>query len=153
MIWRQADIAGQLPATGERASVQSFRQIEEPDFQGRAPREFEFGRLRWNERRAVELLSLVRLRVEHLRPAIVLFGPFLFSVARNVGVHELHYATVIVLAAGINYTAIWRRLHSGCAISCINPDEGIKPILRYMLAPAIGLILVAAIPKISIGFL
>src|ERR1700712_5145762 len=34
-------------------------------------------------------------------PAIVLFGPLLFPIAKAVGVHEVHYAMVIILAMGI----------------------------------------------------
>src|SRR6266568_391807 len=34
-------------------------------------------------------------------PAIVLFGPLLFPIARQIGVHEVHYAMVVILAMGI----------------------------------------------------
>ena len=34
-------------------------------------------------------------------PAIVLFGPLLFPIARAVGVHEVHYAMVVILAMGV----------------------------------------------------
>jgi hypothetical protein len=34
-------------------------------------------------------------------PAIVLFGPLLFPVVKAIGVHEVHYALVIILAMGI----------------------------------------------------
>ncbi|MDB5636242.1 MAG: transporter permease, partial [Bradyrhizobium sp.] len=38
-------------------------------------------------------------------PAIVLFGPQLFPIARAVGVHEVHYAMIIILAMGIGLFA------------------------------------------------
>jgi tripartite ATP-independent transporter DctM subunit len=38
-------------------------------------------------------------------PAIVLFGPLLFPIARLVGVHEVHYAMVVILAMGIGLFA------------------------------------------------
>jgi len=38
-------------------------------------------------------------------PAIVLFGPLLFPIARTVGVHEVHYAMIIILAMGIGLFA------------------------------------------------
>ena len=38
-------------------------------------------------------------------PAIVLFGPLLFPVAKAMGVHEVHYAMVIILAMGIGLFA------------------------------------------------
>jgi TRAP-type C4-dicarboxylate transport system permease large subunit len=34
-------------------------------------------------------------------PAIVLFGPLLFPIARQMGIHEVHYAMVVILAMGI----------------------------------------------------
>jgi tripartite ATP-independent transporter DctM subunit len=88
-------------------------------------------------------------------PAIVLFGPLLFPIARQVGVHEVHYAMVVVLAMGIGLFAppFGVGYYAACAISRINPDEGIRPIVGYMLALIAGLIVVALIPWISIGFL
>jgi TRAP-type C4-dicarboxylate transport system permease large subunit len=43
--------------------------------------------------------------------------------------------------------------YAACAIGRVNPDEGINPIWGYMLALLAGLILVAAFPWISTGFL
>ena len=42
--------------------------------------------------------------------------------------------------------------YAACAISRVRPDEGLKPIAGYMLALVIGLVLVAFVPWISIGF-
>jgi tripartite ATP-independent transporter DctM subunit len=88
-------------------------------------------------------------------PAIVLFGPLLFPIARQVGVHEVHYSMVVVLAMGVGLFAppFGVGYYAACAISRINPDEGIKPIIGYMLALIVGLIVVAAVPWISTGFL
>ena len=38
-------------------------------------------------------------------PAIVLFGPLLFPIARQVGVHDVHYAMVVILAMEIGLFA------------------------------------------------
>jgi TRAP-type C4-dicarboxylate transport system permease large subunit len=38
-------------------------------------------------------------------PAIVLFGPLLSPIARAVGIHEVHYAMVVILAMGIGLFA------------------------------------------------
>ena len=88
-------------------------------------------------------------------PAIVLLGPLLFPIARQVGVHEVHYAMVVVLAMGIGLFAppFGLGYYMACAIGKVNPDEGIRPIVGYLLALAVGLIVVAAVPWISIGFL
>ena len=88
-------------------------------------------------------------------PAIVLFGPLMFPIARQVGVHEVHYAMVVILAMGIGLFAppFGVGYYAACAISQINPDEGMKPIVGYILALLVGLAIVIAIPWISTGFL
>ena len=88
-------------------------------------------------------------------PAIVLFGPLLFPIARQLGVHEVHYAMVVVLSMGLGLFAppLGVGYYAACAIGRVNPDEGMRPILGYMLALLIGTVVVAAVPWISIGFL
>ena len=69
--------------------------------------------------------------------------------------HEVHYAMVVVLAIGIGLFAppFGGGYYAACAVSRINPDEGMRPIVGYMIALLIGTIIVAAVPWISIGFL
>jgi len=88
-------------------------------------------------------------------PAIVLFGPLLFPIARQAGVHEVHYAMVVIFAMGIGLFAppFGVGYYGACAISKINPDEGLRYIWGYVLALLLGLVAVAAIPWFSIGFL
>jgi tripartite ATP-independent transporter DctM subunit len=88
-------------------------------------------------------------------PAIVLFGPLLFPIARQLGVHEVHYAMVVILSMGLGLFAppLGVGYYAACAIGRVNPDEGLRPILGYLLALLIGTIIVAAVPWLSIGFL
>jgi tripartite ATP-independent transporter DctM subunit len=88
-------------------------------------------------------------------PAIVLFGPLLFPIAKAVGIHEVHYAMVVILSMGIGLFAppFGVGYYAACAIGRVNPDEGIKPIAAYLIALFVGLVVVALVPWISIGFL
>lgn len=88
-------------------------------------------------------------------PAIVLFGPLLFPIARQVGVHEVHYAMVVVLAMGVGLFAppFGVGYYAACAIGRVDPKDGMKPIVGYVLALLAGLALVAAVPWISTGFI
>ncbi len=88
-------------------------------------------------------------------PAIVLFGPLLFPIARQVGIHEVHYAMVVILAMGIGLFAppFGVGYYAACAIGRVNPDDGMRAIWGYLVALIAGLILVAAIPWFSTGFL
>jgi tripartite ATP-independent transporter DctM subunit len=105
---------------------------------------------------AVSILAFVVLgSVLEGIPAIVLFGPLLFPIARAVGVHEVHYAMIIILAMGIGLFAppFGVGYYAACAIGRVDPAEGIRPIWGYLLALMAGLIIVAIFPWISIGFL
>jgi tripartite ATP-independent transporter DctM subunit len=88
-------------------------------------------------------------------PAIVLFGPLLFPIARQLGIHEVHYAMVAILSMGLGLFAppFGVGYYAACAIARVTPDEGMRPIWGYLLALLAGIVLVAAIPWISIGFL
>jgi TRAP-type C4-dicarboxylate transport system permease large subunit len=88
-------------------------------------------------------------------PAIVLFGPLLFPIAKQLGIHDVHYAMVVILAMGIGLFAppFGVGYYAACAIGRVNPDEGVGPIWGYLGALVVGLIVVAAFPWISTGFL
>jgi TRAP-type C4-dicarboxylate transport system permease large subunit len=88
-------------------------------------------------------------------PAIVLFGPLLFPVARAIGVHEVHYAMVVILAMGIGLFAppFGVGFYAACAIGRVSPDEAMGRVWPYLLALLVALSVVAAIPWISTGFL
>jgi tripartite ATP-independent transporter DctM subunit len=88
-------------------------------------------------------------------PAIVLFGPLLFPIAKAAGVHEVHYAMVVIFAMGIGLFAppFGVGYYGACAVSKVSPDEGIKHIGGYIAAMLVGLVIVAAFPWFSTGFL
>jgi tripartite ATP-independent transporter DctM subunit len=88
-------------------------------------------------------------------PAIVLFGPLLFPVAKAMGVHEVHYAMVVILAMGIGLFAppFGVGFFSACAIGRTDPNDSLWRIWPYIGALVISLVIVAAIPWLSIGFL
>ena len=88
-------------------------------------------------------------------PAIVLFGPLLFPIARQVGINEVHYAMVVILAMGIGLFAppFGVGYYAACAIGRVDPAAGMRPIWGYMAALVVGTAIVAAVPWLSVGFL
>ncbi len=88
-------------------------------------------------------------------PAIVLFGPLLFPIARAVGVNEVHYAMVVILSMGVGLFAppFGVGYYGACAISKVSPDEAMPYMWGYLAALVVGVLLVAFIPWISTGFL
>jgi tripartite ATP-independent transporter DctM subunit len=88
-------------------------------------------------------------------PAIVLFGPLLFPVARALGVHEVHYAMVVIFAMGLGLFAppFGVGFYAACAIGKVSPDVAMNRVWRYLGALFVALVIIAAVPWISTGFL
>jgi tripartite ATP-independent transporter DctM subunit len=88
-------------------------------------------------------------------PAIVLFGALLFPVAKAMGVHEVHYAMVVILAMGIGLFAppFGVGFYGACAIGRVSPDDALGRMWPYLAALAVALAIVVAVPWLSIGFL
>jgi tripartite ATP-independent transporter DctM subunit len=88
-------------------------------------------------------------------PAIVLFGPLLFPIARAVGVNEVHYAMVVILSMGLGLFAppFGVGYYGACAIGKVSPDDAMPHMWAYLGALAVGVLVVAFVPWISTGFL
>ncbi len=88
-------------------------------------------------------------------PAILLFGPLLLPVARAMGVHEVHYSIIVILAMGIGLFAppLGVGFYGACAIGKISPDDALWRIWPYIFALVVALVIVAAVPWLSVGFL
>ncbi|MGA9515992.1 MAG: TRAP transporter large permease subunit [Pseudolabrys sp.] len=88
-------------------------------------------------------------------PAIVLFGPLLFPVARQLGVHVVHYAMVVILAMGLGLFAPPFGLcyYASCIIGNVSPEAGLRRIWIYLGALLIGLLFITFVPWITLGFL
>jgi TRAP-type C4-dicarboxylate transport system permease large subunit len=78
----------------------------------------------------------------------------MFPIARQVGVNEIHYAMVVILAMGLGlFTPPFGiGYYISCAIGGANPNESLRHIWGYLAALAAGLLVVAAVPWLSIGF-
>ena len=88
-------------------------------------------------------------------PAMVLFGPLLFPIARQIGVNEVHYAVVIILAMGIGLFAppFGLGYYTACTIGKVHPDMALRRIWPYLGVLTLSLLLLAAVPWFSTGFL
>jgi tripartite ATP-independent transporter DctM subunit len=88
-------------------------------------------------------------------PAIVLFGPLLFPIARAEGINDVYYAIVAILAMGFGLVAppFGIGFYTACAIGRVPTDEAMRPMLPYLAALLFGIIIIAAVPWLSTGFL
>ena len=88
-------------------------------------------------------------------PAIVLFGPLLFPSAAALGIHQVHYAIVVLLSMGLGLFAppFGYGYYASCAITQVSPDHAMKSQIPYLVAFGIAIVIIAAIPWLSTGFL
>ena len=88
-------------------------------------------------------------------PAMVLFGPLLFPVAQQLGIHQVQYAIVAILAMGIGLFSppFGVGFYQTCLIGRVSSDEAFGRIWPYMGVLLVALVVVAAVPWISVGFL
>ncbi|MDR3396507.1 MAG: TRAP transporter large permease subunit [Pandoraea sp.] len=88
-------------------------------------------------------------------PAIVLFGPLLFPVARSLGIHDVHYAMVVILAMGVGLFAppLGVGFYAACSIGKAAPDDVMPRIWPFLAALVVALTIVAFVPWLSIGWL
>ncbi|MCU4159734.1 TRAP transporter large permease subunit [Acidiphilium sp. AL] len=101
------------------------------------------------------LLFIVLGSVLEGLPAMVLFGPLLFPIAGQVGINVIQYAIVSILAMGIGLFSppFGVGFYQTCLISKASSDEALGRIWPYMATLVVALIVVAAVPWISTGFL
>ena len=88
-------------------------------------------------------------------PAIVLFAPLLFPIAQQLGINEIHYAMVVVLAMGLGVFAPPFGLcyYAACIIGEVPPETALRRIWLYLGVLLAGLLAITFIPWISTCFL
>ena len=84
-------------------------------------------------------------------PAVLLLAPIMFPIARKLGIHEVHYAMVIVCAmnVGLMMPPIGFGFYVACRIGGAKPDDVLGAIWPYLLALLVGVAVIAAVPAIS----
>ncbi len=88
-------------------------------------------------------------------PAMVLFGPLLFPIAQQLNINVVQYAIVAILAMGVGLFSppFGVGFYQSCLIARTSSDEALTRIWPYMGALVVALVLVAAVPWLSTGFL
>ncbi|RON43741.1 TRAP transporter large permease [Pseudomonas frederiksbergensis] len=88
-------------------------------------------------------------------PAIVLFGPLLFPIAKTMGINDVHYAMVAIFAMGLGLFAppFGVGFYAACAIAKVDPSGAMRRVWPYLGALVVALGVLIAVPWISIGFL
>jgi tripartite ATP-independent transporter DctM subunit len=85
-------------------------------------------------------------------PALIIFGPLLTPIAQQLGVHPLHFGTVMVIAMGLGLFAppIGLGLFATCAITGTQVRDVAGPMAKYLAVLLVTLILLVLVPSFSL---
>ena len=98
------------------------------------------------------LLMIVFGSVLEGAPALIIFGPLLAPIAIRLGVHPLHFGTVMVIAMGLGLFAppVGLGLFATCAITGTQLQNVWRPMMKYLLVLFVVLIMLVFVPIFSL---
>ena len=75
----------------------------------------------------------------------------MFPIAKKLGIHDIHYAMVIVCAMniGLMMPPIGVGFYVACRIGDATPDEVMGAIWPYLAALLVGVVVIATVPWLS----
>jgi tripartite ATP-independent transporter DctM subunit len=98
------------------------------------------------------LLMIVFGAVLEGAPALIIFGPLLTPIAQQLGVHPLHFGTVMVIAMGLGLFAppIGLGLFATCAMTGTEMRDVARPMMKYLAVLLLALMVLVFVPKFSL---
>jgi tripartite ATP-independent transporter DctM subunit len=84
--------------------------------------------------------------------ALIIFGPLLVPVAVQLGISNLHFGVVLVIAMGIGLFAppLGLGLYGACLIGNVPIEVTVKPMLAYLGLLFLCLLIIAFVPVITL---
>jgi tripartite ATP-independent transporter DctM subunit len=85
-------------------------------------------------------------------PALIILGPLFTPIAQQLGVHPLHFGTVMVIAMGLGLFSppVGLGLFATCAITQTRMEEVAVRMLKYLAVLFIGLMVLVYVPAFSL---
>ena len=84
--------------------------------------------------------------------ALIIFGPLLIPVAGQIGINELHFGVVLVIAMGIGLFAppLGLGLYGACLIGGVPIETTVRPMLGYLGLLLLCLLVIAFVPGLTL---
>ncbi len=81
-------------------------------------------------------------------PALLILAPLLMPIAGQVGVNEVHYGIVLVIAMGIGafMPPVGVGFYVTCAVCGTSIEKSARAMIPYLIVLCLGLLLVALVP-------
>jgi tripartite ATP-independent transporter DctM subunit len=84
--------------------------------------------------------------------ALIIFAPLLVPVAGQIGINELHFGVVLVIAMGIGLFAppLGLGLYGACLIGGVPIEATVRPMLGYLGLLLLCLLVIAFVPGLTL---
>jgi TRAP-type C4-dicarboxylate transport system permease large subunit len=85
-------------------------------------------------------------------PALLILTPLLMPIASQIGVNELHYGIVLVIAMGIGafMPPVGVGFYVACAICETTIEKSARAMIPFLVVLCLGLVLVALVPWLTL---
>lgn len=106
----------------------------------------------WAVMLMVVIILLILGAFMDMAPLLIITTPIFLPVAMNVGIDPVHFGIVMLLTLGIGLVTppVGSVLFLGCAVGGVKPETIVRTIWPFYLALIGALLLVAAIPGLSL---
>ncbi|UKA77123.1 TRAP transporter large permease subunit [Arthrobacter sp. FW306-07-I] len=97
------------------------------------------------------VMLIVMGSVSEGAPALIIFGPLLLPIAVQLGVNELQFGILLILAMGLGLFSppLGVGLYTACAIGGVPMEKVARPMLKYLAAIVVVLIGIIFIPWLT----
>ena len=101
---------------------------------------------------AVIVLACLGMLLEGL-PALLILAPILLPAATAIGIDPLQFGIVLIIALSLGVFAppIGIGVYGACLVARTSVESVVRPLATYWAVLAIGLVLIAAIPAITLA--
>jgi tripartite ATP-independent transporter DctM subunit len=85
-------------------------------------------------------------------PALIILGPLFTPIAQQLGVHPLHFGTVMVIAMGLGLFSppVGLGLFATCAITGTRMEDVAVKLFKYLVVLFVGLMVLVYVPAFSL---
>lgn len=103
---------------------------------------------------SIVILIVVGSLLEGL-PALIILGPILYPMATQLGIDGVHYAMVLLLSMGVGIfmPPLGIGFYVACSVMGTSVEATSKAIVPYLLVLLFGILLVSAVPFLSLALL
>ncbi len=101
---------------------------------------------------SVVLLILIGTLLEGL-PALIILAPLLMPLAGQLGINEVQYAIVLILAMGVGafMPPVGIGFYVACSVAGSRVEDGAKAMIPLLIVLVAAVLLIAAVPGITLA--